>query len=163
MSVIISRKTKHELSKSLKDGLVVALHKAQPTSSVINAKKITTISNLLLNQLMLDDRFIQCINPIVPDQPKEFLTTEDAARLSGFSRPFIVALLDGGHYSGKVTRTPKGHRRLDRNEFKAWIETINLPKNLPKTIVEVRSGPRDQELLVSKPSKTETNKKRLRE
>jgi hypothetical protein len=126
----------------------------------MNAKKITTISNLLLNQLMLDDRFIQCISPFVPDQPKEFLTTEDAARLSGFSRPFIIALLDGGHYPGRVTRTPKGHRRLDRNEFKAWLETVSLPKNLPKTISDVRSEPRDPDLLVKKPSQTEVSKKK---
>jgi len=60
---------------------------------------------------------------LVPAKNKAWLTTEDAARLSGFSRPFIIALLDGPLYTGQVTRTDKGHQRVNR-----MTPSVSIPK-----------------------------------
>ena len=76
---------------------------------------------------------------LVPAQNKEWLTTEDAARLSGFSRPFIIALLDGPLYNGQVTRTDKGHRCVNRIEFEDWLKKASISKSQPKTVAQVRS------------------------
>ena len=85
------------------------------------------------------ERFVECMSGIVPTKTKEWLTTEDAARLSGFSRPFIIALLDGPLYTGQVTRTDKGHRRVNRSEFEDWLKKASISKSQPKTVAQVRS------------------------
>ena len=79
------------------------------------------------------------IREIVPTKTKEWLTTEDAARLSGFSRPFIIALLDGPLYTGQVTRTDKGHRRVNRSEFEDWLKKASVSKSHPNTVAQVRA------------------------
>ena len=74
----------------------------------------------------------------VPAKTKEWLTTEDAARLSGFSRPFILALLHGPLYTGQVTRTDKGHQRVNRSEFEDWLKKASISKSQPNTVAQVR-------------------------
>ena len=156
MSAPINRKTKTALDRIVRDGLSAALMSAEPKSAALNAKTIATVSRFLVAHLIVDDRFIDCMSAIVPEKTKELLTTEDAARLSGFSRPLIIALLDGDHYPGTVVRTPKGHRRVERGEFLEWLRTVSEPKGLPKTIEDVRSGPRDEESAIEALSKSET-------
>ena len=159
METVINRKTKTALDKIVRDGLSTALSAAKPKSADLNAKMIATVSSILVDQLMVDTRFMDCMSAIVPAKTQEFLTTEDAARLSGFSRPFIIALLDGPLYPGRVTRTPKGHRRVLRSEFMTWVNKASLPKDLPKTLQEVRSGPRDEEPVVVEETKAEKKKR----
>ena len=72
-------------------------------------------------------------------QPPDWISTEEAAKMSGFSRPFIVAAIDSGIYTGRVNKTPKGHRRVLSGEFHEWIEVARA-KNVPVTLAEARSG-----------------------
>jgi len=84
----------------------------------------------------------------------ELLSIEDAARLSGRSQPFIMALLDSPSlYKGTVIRAPEGSCRMVRDEFMAWLSNAPLPEDLPKAIVGVRSGPRDCEPVEAEESK----------
>jgi len=153
MSAVANRKAKITLEKIVRDGLSAVLNAGTAEKGIMNSKAIATLSSRLVDGLILDSQFIECVRSLAPDNSKELITTEDAARLSGFSRPVIIALLDSKAYPGKVTRTPKGHRRLDRSEFVTWLETVDTPKDLPKTLQEVRSGPRDEEPKRSRASK----------
>ena len=154
MGVVVNRKAKITLEKIVRDGLSAVLSTGTTEKGIMNSKAIAAISSRLVDGLILDSQFIECVRSLAPDTNKELITTEDAARLSGFSRPVIIALLDSKVYPGKVTRTPKGHRRLERSAFVAWLETVDIPKNLPKTLQEVRSDVRDEEPKRSRTSKT---------
>ena len=157
MSAVINQKTKSTLSKIIRDGLAVALRRSvTPEAAVLDAKTVAAVSVLLVDQLVDDNRFLDCIDSIATPKTSEFLTTEDAARLSGFSRPFIIALLDGPLYPGTVIRTPKGHRRVIRDEFMAWRENVSQPKGWPESLKDVRSGPRDEEPVVVEGSEEPT-------
>ena len=157
----ITQKTKDTLTMIVRDGLAVAFSRStEPKPTGMTAKSVAAVSSILVDQLMHDRRFIDCMGTIVPAKMKEWLSTEDAARLSGFSRPFIIALLDGPLYSGKVTRTAKGHRRIARDEFASWLGNASLPKVLPKTIKDVRSGPRDEEPVMEEENDEQKSKRK---
>lgn len=154
MDTLISKKTKGTLNKIVRESLAVALNSAEAKSPGMSAKTVASVSSKLVDQLMSDDRFMACLGTIAPPA-NEFLTTEDAARLSGFSRPFIISLLDGPLYTGTVTRSPKGHRRVLRGEFIAWLSAASLPTYSPDTIKDVRSGPRDEQPVTRKETATQ--------
>jgi hypothetical protein len=140
MNPTVNQKTKYTLERIVRKGLSTVLSKNLEKNCPLNRNEIATISSHLVDDLIIDKKFIECIRILSPDNHKELITTEDAARLSGFSRPVIIAILDGKVYPGKVSRTPKGHRRVERVEFVEWLKTVLVPKNLPKTIRDVRSG-----------------------
>ena len=152
MSLVVNQKAKTTLEKIVRDGLSAVLVPGTPEKGGMTSKAIATISSRLVDDLVINSQFIECVRSLAPDN-KELITTEDAARLSGFSRPVIIALLDSKAYPGKVTKTPKGHRRLERSEFVAWLETVDTPKDLPKTLQDARSGSRDEEPKRSRVSK----------
>ena len=154
MDVVVSRKAKTTLEKIVRNGLSCALSAGNPDQVNMTSKAIATISSRLVDGLVIDAQFIECVRALAPNH-KELITTEDAARLSGFSRPVIIALVDSQVYPGKVTRTPKGHRRLERSEFVAWLQTVDVPKNLPRTLQDVRSGPQDEKPKRSRVSKSD--------
>ena len=154
MDVVVSRKAKTTLEKIVRNGLSCALSAGTSAQGNLTSKAIATISRRLVDGLVLDAQFIECVRALAPNH-KELITTEDAARLSGFSRPVIIALVDSQVYPGKVTRTPKGHRRLERSEFVAWLQTVDVPKNLPRTLQDVRSGPQDEKPKRSRVSKSD--------
>jgi hypothetical protein len=156
MSAVVNRKAKITLERIVRDGLCAALSSDASNNGVMNPKAIATISRRLVDGLILNSQFIECVRSLAPESNKELITTEDAARLSGFSRPVIIALLDSNVYPGHVMRTPKGHRRLERGEFVAWLETVVVPKDLPKTLQDVRSGPRDEEPKRSRGTKADS-------
>ena len=69
----------------------------------------------------------------------EWISTQGAADLSGFSRPFVAALLDSGAYDGEIHRTPKGgHRKVKADEFKAWLAKSSKT-HVPKTVEQARA------------------------
>lgn len=156
MPVISTRKARSTLDKLVQHDLSEALSAAEVKATDFNPKAVALISSLLVDRLMANTQFINCVNTLSSKKNKEFLTTEQAARLSGFSRPVIIALLESNLYPGKVTKTPKGHRRIERSEFVAWLQTTSIPKNLPKTVGDVRDGPRDADPNETQRSKSET-------
>jgi hypothetical protein len=161
MSVVVKRKTKTILDKIVRDGLSAALSAAEIKTAGFNSRAVGAISRLLVDRLMVDTQFIDCVSSLSPSKNREFITTQEAARLSGFSRPVIVALLESDIYPGAVTRTPKGHRRVERGEFVAWLKATSVPKDLPKTVREVRSGPRDEAPKAPKAPKAENEAQRV--
>ncbi len=60
------------------------------------------------------------VNLVVSRKPR-MLSTEQAAKLMGRSRPHVAMLIDAGKLAG-ATVTPKGHRRVPESSVRAWIE-----------------------------------------
>lgn len=72
-------------------------------------------------------------------QASRWVTTQEAADLTGFSRPFVARLLDSGNYPGEVHRTLKGgHRKVRGDEFQNWIKQISVGTD-PGTLQQVRA------------------------
>lgn len=155
METVINKKAKDTLTLLLRESLAAALSSAGSNLNDLSPKTVALVSIKLVDHLMIDDRFTDLMSSIAHPKEYEFLTTEGAARLSGFSRPFIISLLDGPLYAGRVIRTAKGHRRVLRGEFTAWLASVSLPKYAPETIKDVRSGPRDAEPVARKESATQ--------
>lgn len=68
----------------------------------------------------------------------EWITTQEAANRCGFSRPFVVALLDSGHYLGEVRRTAGGHRKVLASEFETLV--LKASAHAPKTLAQARKA-----------------------
>lgn len=68
----------------------------------------------------------------------EWITTQEAANRSGFSRPFVVALLDSGAYKGRVNRTDGGHRKVLAGEFEMLMAKASA--EAPKTLAQARKA-----------------------
>jgi hypothetical protein len=106
---------------------------------VLGLKSIRAMSTKVVDSLIENPKFHEALGQIRTTQGKEWLTTEEAAKISGFSRPFIVALLDSGTYKGAVNRTEKGHRRVLASDFREWIIKLGVI-DLPRTVADVRTG-----------------------
>lgn len=128
----------------------------------MNRQTISMLSLSLAERIIQSETFISRVVEFAPPKESEWLTTEEAARMSGFSRPFIVALLDGDHFEGRVTKTDKGHRRVSGSDFKRWMTANKRPDTLPTTVDEVRAGPRHEEaaLIQTPRSKAKRNSAR---
>jgi hypothetical protein len=107
-----------------------------------SASDIHKLSETLARKLLGSKDVAQAIGEAAADSPEsEWVSTEQAAKLSGFSRPFIVAAIDSGVYPGEVSRSPKGHRRVLAGEFKQWMQRRKAnPTNNASTVEELRSG-----------------------
>ena len=58
---------------------------------------------------------------LAKDKSDPMLTTEEAARLMGHSRPWVAMLIDSGELSGtEVSRG--GHRKVPKSSVLAWLE-----------------------------------------
>jgi hypothetical protein len=69
-----------------------------------------------------------------------WISTQVAADQSGFSRPFIAALLDSGAYDGEIHRSPRGgHRKVRASEFQAWLARHADKADAPRTLAQVRA------------------------
>jgi hypothetical protein len=111
----------------------------------MNRQTVSALSRKLAERMIANERFLERVAELAPPKGKEWLTTEEAAQRSGLSRPFIAALLDGPLFEGRVLKTEKGHRRVAGSDFQLWMERSQRPVNLPATLSEARSGPRDDE------------------
>ena len=69
---------------------------------------------------------------------EEWITTQEAANRSGFSRPFVAALLDSGAYKGRVNCTAGGHRKVLAGEFEALMAKASA--EAPKTLAQARKA-----------------------
>ncbi len=132
------------IRKSLQDMIAVELSAAlrtvsRPRARIPGLKSTQEMSKEIAGRMIGNVRFLETIGQLAIKQEKEWLTTEEAAQLSGFSRPFIAALLDGPTYTGTVTRTEKGHRRVLASDFRQWLKkTGGKPRRL--TVADVRTG-----------------------
>lgn len=74
----------------------------------------------------------------------EWISTQEAANRSGFSRPFVAALLDSGAYEGQIHRTPVGgHRKVRADEFAAFMAKASAAPSLDEArrSAELREPP----------------------
>lgn len=80
----------------------------------------------------------------------EWLSINEASRLSDFSVPFIMALLNSSLFPGRVLRTNGGRRLVNKDDFTVWIEVagsqIKTESAMIKTVADVRQGVRAEDL-----------------
>lgn len=134
--------------KSLQDMLDAELStvlRAEPKAGarVLSQGAIHALSKDLARRMVENTTLIKAFGQIAIKNEKQWLTTEEAAKLSGFSRTFIVAMFNSGLYTGSVERSPGGHRRILASDFKHWRaknEQGLKSVDVPKTIAQVRSG-----------------------
>lgn len=71
------------------------------------------------------------------DQSEPMLTTEEAAKLMGRSRPWVAMLIDSNELPGaEVSRG--GHRRVPKSSVLDWLE-----RNKPEVSADYRKAGRD--------------------
>ncbi len=133
--------------KSLQDTYVSELRAALPAALAKSGAKLdkATLDSLALDlgkriarKRRLSVRRVRPRHKTLPGS-NEWISTQGAADLSGFSRPFVAALLDSGAYDGEIHRTPKGgHRKVKADEFKAWLAKSSKT-HVPKTVEQARA------------------------
>lgn len=69
-------------------------------------------------------------------QLKFWISTQEAAKRSGFSLPCVAALLDSGAYIGKVQRSEGGHCKVLAGEFDAFLAQASF--SAPLTLAQAR-------------------------
>ena len=57
-----------------------------------------------------------------PSAQSEWLKTEEAATLMGFSRPYVAALIDAGEFGADAAKTSGGHRRVRASAVEKWLK-----------------------------------------
>lgn len=87
----------------------------------LSPERIRGLSTDLADRIIGNPQLFEAMGQMPSMVEKQWLTTEEAAKLSGFSRPFITATLDSQTYTGTVNRTAKGHRRILAAEFHQWL------------------------------------------
>ena len=81
MGIVLKQKTKTTLNKIMLDGLSIALgHVTVTKPGGISHKTLVAVSSSLVSQLMVDERFVECMSGIVSTKTKGWLTTEDAGK-----------------------------------------------------------------------------------
>jgi hypothetical protein len=140
-------RSQSKLDKSLQDTYVSELRAALPAALAKSGAKLdkATLDRLALHlgmRIARKDKLSARRTPPrrrTPPASTEWISTQGAADLSGFSRPFVAALLDSGAYDGEIHRTPKGgHRKVKADEFKAWLDKSSKTRT-PKTIEQARA------------------------
>lgn len=144
MTISHRERAKKDLAVVIRGELSTALSPEQTRGTRLSRSAITALSLTIASRVMASEGLLETLGKFAPQEQSEWLTTEDAAQRSGFSRPFIAALLDSPSFEGRVSKTEKGHRRVDARDFQRWLEK-SRPSDLPSDVASARSGPRDEE------------------
>lgn len=67
MNVVINRKAQSTLEKLVRDGLSAVLSSGTSEDSRMTPKAIETISTRLVDRLLLDSQFIECVSSLAQD------------------------------------------------------------------------------------------------
>ncbi|KNH08585.1 hypothetical protein BRCH_01709 [Candidatus Burkholderia brachyanthoides] len=118
------------------DAELTAAWKSMECGPTIN--DIHDLSKVLALKIVESDDVASALSA-TSDSKLKWISTEEAAKKSGFSRPFIAAAIDSGVYSGRVNKTPKGHRRVLSGEFDDWIK-LAREGNVSMSLEDARSG-----------------------
>jgi excisionase family DNA binding protein len=73
-----------------------------------------------------------------------WLKTDDAAKRMGFSRPYVVALIDAGEFGDGSIKTPSGHRRVKASAIVKWMSDhgVSHPLTLEhEAVLDAVDGP----------------------
>lgn len=71
--------------------------------------------------------------------PSRWITTLEAAKLSGFSRPFIERLFAAGVYKREIRNAPERQRlEVKADEFLAWIRECSEGTD-PGDLAQIRA------------------------
>lgn len=150
MTLSKREQAKRNLVSAVRDELTLLLTSVdRMQGQAINPQAVSALSLDFVEHILRNEKFLDNVVEFAPRKLDEWLTTEAAARLSGFSRPYIIALLNSGKFGGRVSKTEKGHRRIAAIDFRKWMDESShhtrAAAHTVMTVEDVRSGPRDEE------------------
>lgn len=67
--------------------------------------------------------YVALLNPL---PGTERIKTEEVASMLGYSRPYVVALLDSDEFAGKVVKSKGGQRSIRPEEVQAWMHSRGM-------------------------------------
>ena len=73
----------------------------------------------------------------------KLISSEDAAKMMGFSRPYVNAILDSPEFKGKVIRVNSGHRRVNVSSIRQWMKDHSVRPTPTEEDVALLSEPTD--------------------
>lgn len=102
--------------------------------------------DIMLNNLLKDADFVESMKALVEavhSSSSDWLSTEEAGTFLGFSRTYIIALLESEDFEGAVIRSKGGHRRISRRSLEAWKIKNGIEKPLDDESEEKLRGQLD--------------------
>ena len=125
MTTIELNKARQTLAEKIADRLNQSLRQ----SGVLAPSKPKTLaafglaSKDILEDLLTDRESVVALASLLEATPDEdsWLKTEEAAKKMGFSRPYVVALIDAGEFGAGASKTVKGHRRVKASAVEKWL------------------------------------------
>ena len=105
--------------------IAAAASLAEMSAKAVEAFDAAVLSQSIMERLLGDPDTVQGLRVLVADekapQEKEWITSQEAATRMGFSRPYVVALLDSAEFEGKVLKRAGGHRRVLASSVAEWM------------------------------------------
>lgn len=92
---------------------------------------VVKLGQSVAESLLNNDAFVKSVGQIANSSPDIWCTSEQAAKLTGFSRPYMTALLDSEEFAGQVQISSGGHRRVKKDAVDNWMASrgVGVAKN----------------------------------
>lgn len=138
-TLYIKKKTVDKAEFSVGDQLLFAFNevrKAHPKLRKVEKETFREVGQIFLRRILDDkvasknllallagkENFVGNQEPKSPACADDiWLKTDDAAKRMGFSRPYVVALIDAGEFGEGVIKNPSGHRRVKVSAIVKWM------------------------------------------
>lgn len=117
---------KRVIANKLNGAIKRSTDKVAAGGSINEKLRIADVSEEIMEGLLADDEAIESLALLLGLRiPKKdvWISTEKAAEKMGFSRPYVVALLDSDDFKGSVVRKDGGHRRVLESAVDTWMES----------------------------------------
>lgn len=79
------------------------------------------MGHVFVSHLLKDKEFVEAMKVLLARElDDEWITSEEASQILGFSRTYTNALLASDDFEGSVNRTTGGHRRISKRAVVEW-------------------------------------------
>jgi len=131
MEVVMTVLTKRDARKIIEDAFLskvdVLMFGGDGAKAKASRKGAAAVVGALVDVIEKDDQVAGAISVLHPVRSADiWMKTEAVASMLGYSRPYVVALLDSDEFEGKVKRSTGGQRSVLRSDVEAWMESRGL-------------------------------------
>lgn len=123
--------TKRDARKIIEDAFLrkvdIVMFGGDTGKANASRKGAAAMIGALVDVIEKDDEVAGAISVLHP-APKsdKRIKSEEVASMLGYSRPYVVALLDSDEFAGKVVRTTGGQRTVLRSDVEEWMESHGM-------------------------------------
>ena len=105
------------------------------------AKIAEGIMKVLLDDPGAREELRRLLAPTQELDGDQWISSQDAADLMGFSRPYVNAILDSSEFKGEVMRREGGHRRVKVSSIRQWMKDHSVrPAATKEDILSLRKA-----------------------